>query len=187
MNKKLKEKLEKIKAVIFDADGVLFSGRVFVHPETGETLKERSHVDGQGISLLRTLGIQIAFVTGEKTGFLTVICNKLNSLPAAESGKWQKVGCFLGLQGENKVKAIDEWLADKNISWQECAAMGDDLADFQMLQKSAFAVTPAQAEKVIKNIADYVTEREGGNGAIRDFCNLILEARGVDQTTLALR
>jgi 3-deoxy-D-manno-octulosonate 8-phosphate phosphatase (KDO 8-P phosphatase) len=182
-----KDKLKNIKAVVFDVDGVLFTGRAFVHPESGEMLKERSHIDGQGVSLLRAAGIQIAFVTGEKTGFLTVICNKLNSLPSVESGKWEKVGCFLGVQGEDKVKTIDEWLKSKNISWQETAAMGDDLADLQMLKKSAFAAAPAQAEKVIKNIADYVAEREGGNGAIRDFCNLILEAKGIDPATLALR
>lgn len=187
MEKILKDKLKNIKAVVFDVDGVLFTGRAFVHPESGEMLKERSHIDGQGISLLRALGIQIAFVTGEKTGFLTVICNKFNSLPSVESGKWEKVGCFLGLQGENKVEAIDEWLTSKNISWQECAAMGDDLADFQMLKKSAFASAPAQAEKIIKNIADYVAEREGGNGAVRDLCNLILEAREIDPTALSLR
>lgn len=186
-DKKLKEKLKNIKAVVFDADGVLFTGRAFISQEKGEVLKERSHIDGQGISLLRTLGIQIAFVTGEKTGFLPAVCNKLNSLPSVESGKWQKIDYFLGLQGENKVKAIDEWLLKKKISWQECAAMGDDLADFHMLKKSAFAVAPAQAEKCIKGIAGFVAEREGGNGAIRDFCNLILEARGIDPTTLSLK
>lgn len=187
MEGRLKEKLKNIKAVAFDADGVLFTGRIFVHPETGETLKERSHVDGLGISLLRGIGVQIAFVTGEKTGFLATVCKKLNSLPSAESGKWGKIGCFLGVQKENKVKAISEWLFEKNISWEECAAMGDDLADYDMLKKAGFAAAPAQAEKTIKEIADYVAQREGGNGAIRDFCNLILEAKGIDPIILSLK
>lgn len=182
-----KEKLKKIKAIIFDADGVLFSGRVFVQPETGETLKERSHVDGQGISLLRDAGIRIAFVTGEKTGFLQVICSKLNSLPSVVSGKWPKIDFFIGLQGNDKVGAIDEWLQKNKINWQECAVMGDDIADYQILKKAGVAVAPVQAEKIIKGIAHYITEREGGNGAIRDLCNLILEVKGINQITSNFR
>lgn len=186
MAEKIRGNLKKIKAVVFDADGVLFTGRVFVD-KSGEVMKERSHIDGQGISSLRGLGIKIAFVTGEKSEFLSRVCDKLNSLPSVQNGNWDKVGCFLNAQGEDKVKFIDKWLREKEISWQECAAMGDDLADYQMLKKAAFAAAPAQAEKIIKNLADYVTEREGGNGAIRDFCNLILEARKVDFTTLKLK
>lgn len=178
-----KKKIKKIKAVIFDADGVLFSGRVFVHPETGEMFKERSHVDGQGISLLRDAGIRIVFVTGEKTGFLQIICNKMNSLPSVVSGKWPKIDFFMGLQGADKVKAIDEWLQENKINWQECVAMGDDVADYQILKRAGIAVAPVQAEKIIKGMAHYITEREGGNGAIRDLCNLILEVKGINQIT----
>lgn len=187
MDKKLKEKIKKIKAVAFDVDGVIFSGRVFVHPETGETLKERSHIDGYGISLLREIGIKIAFVTAEKTGFAKVVCDKLNSFSSVEEGKWSKIDLFTGHMGKNKAEIINGWLEKNKIKWEECAAMGDDIIDYQLFEKSGFAVAPAQAEKIIKKIADYVTEREGGNGAVRDFCNLILEARGVDQTTQALK
>lgn len=182
-----KNKLKDIKAVAFDADGVLFTGRAFIHPETGEMLKERSHVDGQGISLLRAAGIKIAFVSGEKTGFVEKIGEKLNSLPSVLSGKWQKVGIFTGFQGHQKIKVIESWLKESEIDWQECAVMGDDLSDYKILKKAGIAVVPAQAEEVVKKIADYVTKRDGGNGAIRDFCNLILEAKGIDPITLALK
>ena len=186
MNKKINEKLKKIKAIAFDSDGVLFTGRVFVS-QNGEAMKERSHVDGHGISMLRSIGIKIAFITGEKSKFLEVICNKLNSLPSVESGKWDKIAFFLDQQGEKKVEAINEWLSQNNIGWQECAAMGDDLADYPLLKKAGVAVAPCQAEKIIKNIAHYITKRKGGDGAIRDFCDLILEARGIDPVSLKLR
>lgn len=175
INKKLKAKLKKIKAVVFDVDGVIFTGRVFMHPKTGEMLKERSYIDGHGLSLLMEIGIKIAFVTSEKTGFSQVVCDKLNSSPPADNNKWSKIDLFLG--AKNKVKVAENWLEKNKISWEECAAMGDDIIDYQLLKKAYIAVVPAQAEKAIKNIADYVTEREGGNGAIRDFCNLILDAR----------
>ncbi len=187
MTKKLRKKLKKVKAVVFDGDGVFFSGRVFISPEKGEALKERSHIDGQGISLLRDAGIRVAIISGEKTGFIEKIGEKLNSLPSVKNGDWPEMGIFTGDQGKHKVETIQTWLNENGIDWQECAAMGDDLADLQLLEKVRVSAAPAQAEKVIKKIADFVAPREGGNGAIRDFCNLILEAKGIDQRSLKLR
>ncbi|MFA5878121.1 MAG: HAD hydrolase family protein [Candidatus Staskawiczbacteria bacterium] len=183
INKNLKKKLKKIKAVAFDGDGVLFSGRVFIDPVRGEVLKERSHIDGHGISLLRAAGLRIAIVSAEKTGFLEMVGEKLNSLPAAKSRKWHEIDIFTGFQSEQKVKVIDGWLKRIEVKWEECAAMGDDLTDYQLLKAAGFAVAPAQAEVVIKEIVHYVTPREGGNGAIRDFCNLILKVKGFDPIT----
>lgn len=187
MTEELKEKLKKIKAVVFDVDGVIFSGKVFVHPQTGEMLKERSHIDGHGISLLREAGIRIAFITAETTDFAKVVCDKLNSSPAVKNGKWAKIDLFSGHQGGDKAEIIENWLQENKIEWEECAAMGDDVIDYQLLEKAGIAAAPAQAEKAIKEIVDFVAPREGGDGAIRDFCNLILEARGIDLKFLKLR
>jgi 3-deoxy-D-manno-octulosonate 8-phosphate phosphatase (KDO 8-P phosphatase) len=64
--------------------------------------------------------------------------------------------------------------------------MGDDVGDFQVMQKAGFKASPAQAESLVKNISDFVAPRQGGNGAVRDFCNFLLETRGIDPTTLNL-
>lgn len=189
MNKELKVRLRRVKAVVFDGDGVIFTGRVLVSPD-GEALKERSLIDGQGTSLLRAIGIRIAFISGEKTGFVEKLGEKLNSIPSVKEGKWPEIAIFTGPQGKQKVETIQNWLrgiGDTGVDWQECVAMGDDLSDYYLLKKAEIAVAPAQAEEVIKNIVDYVTPREGGNGAIRDLCNLILEAKEIDQRSLALR
>lgn len=169
----LKEKLKKIKAVVFDGDGVFFSGRVFISPEKGEALKERSYVDGQGIQLLRAVGIRVALISGEKTGFLEKISEKVNFLSV-----------FTGFQGKQKVEVIENWLKEIGVDWSECAAMGDDLSDYQLLLKAGVSAAPAQAEEVIKKLVDFVSPRVGGNGAIRDFCNLILESKGIDLKSL---
>lgn len=187
MTKEFKEKLKNIKAVVFDGDGVFFTGQVFINPEKGEVLKERSHIDGQGISFLRAIGIRVALISGEKTGFLEAIGQKLNSLPSVKEGKWPEIVIFTGPQASQKVETIEKWLSEIGIDWQECAAMGDDLADYQLLKKVGVAAVPAQAEKVIKELADFVAERKGGKGAIRDFCNLILEAKSVNPILLNLR
>jgi 3-deoxy-D-manno-octulosonate 8-phosphate phosphatase (KDO 8-P phosphatase) len=180
-------KLKNIKAVVFDGDGVFFTGRVLISPEKGEALKERSHIDGQGISMLRGIGLRIALISGEKTGFLEIIGEKLNSLPSVKSGKWPKIDIFTGFQGEEKVETIEKWLKEIGVKWEECAAMGDDLADYQLLKKVGIAAAPVQAEAAVKKIAHYITAREGGNGAIRDLCNLILEAKEINPVSLALR
>lgn len=187
INKDLNKKLRKIKAVTFDGDGVLFTGRVMVGTKKGEVLKERSHIDGQGISLLRAIGVRIAFVSGEKTGFVEILGKKLNSIPSVKNGKWPKIAIFVGMQGKDKIISVEKWLKKISIKWEECAAMGDDLSDFQLLKRVGFVVAPAQAEEIIKKNADYITPRKGGDGAIRDFCNLILKARGIDSSNLILR
>ena len=183
----MNDRLRNIKAVVFDGDGVFFTGRVLVLPEKGEYLKERSHIDGQGISLLRAAGIHVALVSGEATGFLEAVGKKLNDLPSVRNGKWPPVAVFTGPQGKDKVAAAERWLGELGISWGECAAMGDDVSDYELLKKAGFAAVPRQAEEAVKKIAHYVAPREGGNGAIRDLCNFILEAKGIDVTTLALR
>lgn len=187
MTEEINKKLKNIRALVFDGDGVFFTGRVMVSPEKGEVFKERSHVDGQGISMLRDVGLRIALISGEKSGFLESVGEKLNFLPSVQSGKWPKIEIFTGLQGQQKLETINNWLEKIGISWEECAAMGDDLADYQLLKKVGIAVAPVQAEAAVKKIAHYVTAREGGNGAIRDLCNLILEAKGIDYTSLTLR
>ena len=126
-------------------------------------------------------------VSGESTGFIETIGEKLNSLPSVKEGKWPKMGVFVGGQGSKKVEAVENWLKEMGIHWQECAAMGDDVADYQLLKMVGFAAAPAQAEAIIKEMVDYVAPRKGGDGAIRDLCNLILEAKGIDFTSLALR
>lgn len=180
----LKEKAKNIKAVTFDGDGVLFTGRVFIDSEE-EKLKERSFVDGQGISLLRAAGIRIAFVTAEKSGFIEALGKKLNTLPSVQNGNWSPVGVFVGLMGDSKIEAINSWLEEAGIEWSECAHMGDDLSDYEILKKVGLPTAPAQAESIIKDICVFVTPRSGGDGAIRDLANFILEAKKTDVTSLA--
>ena len=186
----LKEVAQNIKAVALDGDGVLFSGTVLVgrDSESGylELAKERSHIDGQGMSLLRAAGIRIAFVSAEK-GFVDYVGEKLNSLSSVKNGMWPKVAVFSGVIGKDKVRVLEDWLKEINTSWGECAYMGDDVGDFEVMKKVGLPSAPAQAERVIKDIASFVTVRHGGNGAIRDLCNYILEAKGIDPLSLALR
>lgn len=181
------EKAKNINTVVFDVDGVLFTGRVFVDRQ-GESLKERSLIDGQGISLLRAAGFQIGFVTGENSqhNFLEPIIIKMNNLPSCRDGRWKPVSFGLGKQGQQKVDWVEDWLGVE-CNWLTIACMGDDLSDWHLLKKAHLAVAPCNAEKKIKLMSHYITDRCGGDGAIRDLANILVEARGYNPEELQLR
>ena len=176
-----------IKVVVFDSIGVLFSSTVLFDAEKGETLRTRSHVDGQGISFLRAAGIRVVFMSASDDGFIRTLEKRLNGLPSVANGSWAPIPVFAGITGQAKADTLGAWLEENNLSWSECAYMGDDIGDWQAMQKAGFRAAPASAEEMIKKDAHFVASRTGGAGAVRDLCNHILEAQEVDVTTLALK
>ncbi|MEK7575044.1 MAG: HAD hydrolase family protein [Patescibacteria group bacterium] len=191
-----KRAAKAIKAVVLDGDGVIFPSQVFIAlDEKGEykpVYQRRDHKDGQGISLLRAVdGVRFAFITAETNGFAGALAGKLNRLPSVKSATnqngWAPVDVFTGSIGKDKVGTIGKWLTEHNISWDNCAYMGDDVGDAEIMQKVGLSSAPSDAETVIKKLALFVAPRPGGNGAVRDLCNFILDAKGIDQTKLNLR
>lgn len=179
----------KIRAVIFDVDGVVTDNTV----SEGNTHKDkrRSYYDGQGISLLRAIGIRIAFITNERGASAKHIVNtiaKWNRLPSSSlkisDGGWEHIKLYTNSGGPKKISVAKKWLNKIGLTFEECAFMGDDLVDLPLLQVVALRAVPISAETCIKTIADFVSDRPGGYGAIRDFANFILEARGIDPRNL---
>ena len=178
-----------IKAVISDVDGVFNDNRVL--EGSPHKTKFRSYYDGQGVSLLRAVGIHVCLITNEKgkrAQSVIDMVKKWNDLPSS-SGKnnskgWNQVRLYMGVGGVDKVKAAEKWLREVNVSFEHCAYMGDDILDVPLLEKVALRAAPIQAEKIVKNMVDFISERHGGSGAFRDLANFILEAKGVDQLKL---
>lgn len=172
--------IRDIQAVVFDSYGVLISEYAYLDSEHTETIK-RSHVDGQGISYLRAAGVRIALFA-DSVGHVEYLADKFNKLPSATKlGGWAPVDVLKG----DKVAALDAWLTGNGILWQECAAMADDVADISYLRKVGFAGAPAQAEEQVREAVTFVAERRGGDGAVRDFANVILKAKGIDPEALS--
>ncbi|KKW18861.1 MAG: hypothetical protein A2131_02295 [Candidatus Sungbacteria bacterium GWC2_49_10] len=189
MNASLQERAKKIKALVLDSDGVIFTGHVIEGPE-GPLAKIRSHADGQGISLLRGIGIVVCCITGESgvnASFLENLVKKWNSLSSVASGTWEPIAVFSGVERKAKVETAKTWLASHGLTFGDCAAMGDDMTDYEILKEVELAAAPLQAEDIIKKRVHFVAKRRGGDGAIRDLANFILEAQGRDVATLALR
>jgi len=177
-----------IRAALFDSDGVMFPNTVLIGAPY--KAKYRSYYDGQGISLLRAIGIRVAFVTNEKGDSAAAIREtvaKFNSLPSSvpqTEGGWAPVALYEGYGGVKKLEAAQHFLAQVGCTLGGSSYMGDDLVDVPLLRAVALPAAPAQAEEVVKQLCLFVSEREGGAGAIRDFANMILSMRNIDPTTL---
>jgi len=177
-----------VKAVVFGGLGVLFPAAVFIDGQR-EILRQRSHIDGQGMSFLRSAGLRIAITTagGDEEPFTDVLVRRMNSLASVENGTWRPVALFKNVVREGRVDAVARWLDTEGITWQECAYMGDDMEDYEMMNTAGFPSAPISAEQFIKDIALYVSDRPAGYGAVRDLSNFILDSKGVDMRTLALQ
>lgn len=178
-----------VRVFFCDSDGVMFPNTVWMGAPF--KAKYRSYYDGQGVSLLRAIGIRVVFITNEKGDSAAAIrdtIEKFNGLPSSKSESnpngWEHVVLYEGRGGAKKLDTANEFLTQNGVSLTEAAYMGDDLVDIPLLKAVALPAAPAQAEKAVRDICAFVAEREGGAGAIRDFANMVLEARGVDPFTL---
>jgi len=183
----IQDKLRSLKGLILDGDGVWFTGEEYraVMPD-GKTvvMKSRHHHDGQGLSFLRAIGLKVLFATAEGQPMGSVV-EKLNNLPSVTSGKWEKLSVLMDLKEQGtKVDAIERWLSEQGLTWNECAYIGDDRTDLESMQKAGLAVTPGNGQRLIKTIAQVILTKEGGRGAVREFAEMVLDARNIDEKTL---
>lgn len=183
----IQERLQSIKGLILDGDGVWFTGkehRLVLPSGESVVMKSRHFHDAQGLSFLRALGIRAVFATGEGQPLESIV-KKINDLPSVRSGDWQPVDLFTGELGMGgKVASLETWLEKNGLSWEDCAYIGDDRTDLEAMRLAGLAVAPANAQRVIKKIADISLHAAGGEGAIREFAEMVLDARGVDEATL---
>ena len=153
-----------LKAAIFDVDGVLTDGRIYVGEE-GETVKAFSTLDGHGLKLLALAGIEPVVITGRDSAAVRRRVADLGLRHAAYGA-------------HDKLAAATTLLATLGLTWAEMAAMGDDWPDLPLLTRAAFACAPANAHIEVKAVAHHVTAATGGHGAAREFCDLLLTASG---------
>ena len=155
---------QPVRIVFFDVDGVLTDGGL-LYTEHGETIKRFNTLDGHGLKLLQRAGITPAVITGR------------DSAPLRH--RLQALGITHAVYGtEDKRPAAEAILQELGLAWHQAAAMGDDWPDLPMLQRSAFACAPANAHGEVLHVAHYVTQRTGGNGAVRELCDLLMQASG---------
>ncbi len=153
-----------IRLVFLDVDGVFTDGGLF-YTEAGESAKRFNTLDGLGLKLLQQAGITPAVVTGRDS--------------AALRTRLAALGITHAVYGtEDKLPAAHALLTTLGLNWSQAAAMGDDWPDLPLLTHAAFAAAPANAHAEIKARAHYVTQATGGNGSVRELCDILLQASG---------
>ncbi len=153
-----------IAAAIFDVDGVLTDGRVYIGDQ-GETFKAFSTLDGQGLKLLAQAGIASIVVSGRDSPALRRRVADLGIAHAAYGAA-------------DKFAAAAAILDAIGLDWSRVAVMGDDWPDLPLMRRAAFACAPPDAHIEARAIARHVTAARAGYGAAREFCDLLLVAAG---------
>jgi 3-deoxy-D-manno-octulosonate 8-phosphate phosphatase (KDO 8-P phosphatase) len=157
-------KAQGIRVAFFDVDGVLTDGGL-LFSETGETLKRFSTLDGHGLKLLQKAGITPVVITGRDSKPLRTRLAALG-ITHAHFGT------------EDKRPAAEQTLKTLGLDWDAAAAMGDDWPDLPVMRRCAFACAPVNAHVEVTAMAHYVTTARGGDGAVREFCDVLLVASG---------
>lgn len=162
---------KKVELLLLDVDGVLTDGTVFYTAEAGE-IKGFNTQDGFGLRILQEAGIAVGLITARHSEAVNRRAKDLKL-------KHLYTGC------SDKAAAYTEILAQTGLLPAQTAYMGDDWLDLPVMTKVGCAFAPANAVPEVRQQATYVTERGGGQGAVREICELILEAKGVLAALLA--
>jgi 3-deoxy-D-manno-octulosonate 8-phosphate phosphatase (KDO 8-P phosphatase) len=171
MRKGLRERMRRVKLMIFDVDGVLTDGTLYFS-ETGAELKAFNARDGHGLKMLKESGVEVAILSSRRS--------RAVELRAAE------LGITLVQQGaSDKGKAFEELIARVRASAATAGYMGDDLVDLPVLARCGFAASVPEAVQSVRKRAHHVTRAAGGHGAVREVCELIMRAQGTFDDAIA--
>jgi 3-deoxy-D-manno-octulosonate 8-phosphate phosphatase (KDO 8-P phosphatase) len=156
--------LRKLRLLVLDVDGTLTDGRLYYGAE-GEMLKAFDVRDGHGLRLLSLAGVKLAVLTGRRADLVQQRCRELS------------IEHVVG-RSRDKGKGIDQLCTDAGIGLSESAFMGDDVNDLPALRKVALSCAPRDAAKEVLAEVDWVSGKDGGRGAVRELCELLLASRG---------
>lgn len=161
----IQEKARHIKLLILDVDGVLTDGKI-VYTDSGEELKYFNAQDGHGIKLLMRAGIDVAIITGRASKAV-----EHRALNLGITTIYQKA--------IDKRTAYGEILKLKNMTDDTVSVVGDDLPDLPLLKRCGLSIAVPASVSEVKDSVDYVTRHDGGNGAVREVCEILLKAQGL--------
>jgi 3-deoxy-D-manno-octulosonate 8-phosphate phosphatase (KDO 8-P phosphatase) len=156
---------QAIKLLLLDVDGVLTDGKLYVG-ESGEQLKVFNTLDGHGIKLLQKAGIQVGIISGRDS--------------AALLRRASELGIGLLYRGrEDKAAVLQEIISNLELGEDEVAYAGDDLPDLAVIDRVGLGISVPNAHPEVRNAADMLTESRGGEGAVREICDFLLQANGL--------
>lgn len=155
----------RVRLIVLDVDGVLTDGGLYYEAE-GLTMKRFAVLDGIGIRLAKSVGIEVAVISGMASA---CVAKRLEVLGITEYH-----GGF-----DNKVTVLEGIRSKMGLNWDEIAYVGDDWVDLAPMLRVGFPVAVANAMPDVKDVARYVTVQSGGHGAVRELVDLVLMAQGL--------
>ena len=170
LEKNTLEAAKKVKVLAFDVDGVMTDGSV-TYDENGVEYKTFNVKDGHGLVRANKSGFITAIITARQNG---TVQHRAENLKITEIYQGQKY----------KLPALDEILAKYNLTYENVAYMGDDIPDICILEKVALACCPKDAVEEVLQVCNFKSSRDGGRGAVRELCDFILEAQGIEKIAL---
>jgi 3-deoxy-D-manno-octulosonate 8-phosphate phosphatase (KDO 8-P phosphatase) len=162
---------KKIKCVVFDVDGVMTDGALGIGDD-GQEYKNFNSLDGLGMKLLKASGVQMAIITGRTSN---VVKKRADSTGIAHF--------YQGV--EDKLEAFNNLLKTMQLQADEVAFMGDDVVDAPAMLRCGLALTVPTGHRLLKPHAHYITEASAGRGAVREVCELIMQAQGTLEAQMA--
>jgi 3-deoxy-D-manno-octulosonate 8-phosphate phosphatase (KDO 8-P phosphatase) len=157
------DRARRVRLLCVDVDGVLTDAGMYYGPD-GEVLKKFNTRDGMGLARVRQAGVSVAIISGEDSAIVHARAAKL------------KIDDVFAGTGDKRA-AIDALCEKHRLTLEEVAFIGDDLNDLPALECVGLACAVADAAEPVKQIAQFVTQRRGGDGAVREVCELLIAAR----------
>jgi 3-deoxy-D-manno-octulosonate 8-phosphate phosphatase (KDO 8-P phosphatase) len=166
----LAKKIKKVALAIFDVDGVLTDGRLYYGAD-GEQLKVFNTLDGHGLKMLAASGVTLAIISGRSSAALAKRAKDLGIK-------------HLVMGAADKSAAYQALLKKLKLTSDMVASIGDDIVDLPILMHCAFSAAVPSAPKDVATRVDYTTKAAGGEGAVREFCEVIMRIQGTYQSAL---
>lgn len=171
LEEKIQRKLAQVRHLILDVDGVLTDGKLYFDNH-GNELKTFHTLDGHGIKMLQKSGVTVAIITGRRS---SVVEKRAHDL-----------GITHLIQGrEDKYSAFQELFANENVDLENVAYVGDDYPDLQLMTRVGCPISVPNAAPPVLERALWVTQKQGGEGAVREVCDRIMQAQGTFEAALA--
>jgi 3-deoxy-D-manno-octulosonate 8-phosphate phosphatase (KDO 8-P phosphatase) len=167
----LASRAKLIRLVAFDVDGVMTDGGLYFS-DSGEEFKRFNSLDGHGVKMLRASGVEVALITGRTSRCVEARAKNLNI-----SHVYQGV--------ENKLEAMVDLLNKLRLPRDAAAYMGDDVVDLTVMRHVGLAISVPESPSLVREHSNYVTQRSGGHGAVREACEMIMSAQGTLDAQLA--
>ena len=160
----LNEMLAKVTTFIFDYDGVMTDGTVYMD-SNGDPLRTSNVKDGYALQLASKLGYYVAVISG---AVVTNITKRLNMLGVND--------VFIGVP--DKIVKLEEYMQANGLKEEQIVYMGDDIPDIRVMQRVGVPACPADASEEVRSISRFISDRPGGKGCVRDIIEQTLKAQG---------